>query len=78
MRITDAKYLKDYELEVTFFDGQKKRVDLKNFILSSVNPDVVPYQDLSRFKKVKVTYGSLNWGNHQIDISGESLYNWKD
>ena len=77
MKVTAAKYIKDYTLEITFSDGSVKRVDLKKFITTSPQPMTAQFSDKKKFKKFSVTFGHLSWGD-DMDLSAESLYNWTD
>lgn len=77
MKITAVKYLKDYLLEITFSDNVVKQVDLGGFLMSAQNPMTTAFLDVELFKQVKVEYGNLSW-NGEMDLSAESLYNWKD
>jgi hypothetical protein len=78
MKIVDVKHLSEYRLEIKFSDNTVKQVDLKNFLLSSKNPMTSTYRDVELFKQVRVAHGHLSWGDGEMDLSAESLYNWKD
>jgi hypothetical protein len=78
MRITSVKYVRNYILEVTFYTGEVKRVNLRTFLMKAQNPMTTSYRDIEKFKKVKLVDGHLSWGNSQMDLGGESLYQWKD
>lgn len=76
MRVTDVKYLGEYIIEVTFINGEVRQIDLQKFLESSKNPMTRQYLDKEKFKNVRVFYGTLTW-DEEMDLSGESLYNWK-
>lgn len=75
MRIIAVRYIKDYQLEITFANKVTRTVDLKDFLQSAKNPMTAAYRDLDLFRKVKVTHGHLSWG--EMDLSGETLYSWE-
>jgi hypothetical protein len=70
--IIDATYIKDYQIALTFKDGKKGMVDLTDY---SGKDDVFkPFSDLSFFKCFIIEYGTLVWGNGELDIAPEALY----
>lgn len=77
MNIIWVKHIKGHLLEMKFSNGVVKKVDLSIFLKSAVNPMTLAYRKVKRFKEVKVLHGNLSW-NEEMDLSGESLYNWKD
>lgn len=78
MKVVDVKHLGEYKLEIHFSDNTVKQVDLKQFLFSAQNPMTTAFQDVELFKKVKIVHGHLSWGDSEMDLSAESLYNWKD
>ena len=78
MKVKKVKYNKGYLLEVYFQNGTVRQVNLKNFLLSAINPMTTKYRRIKLFKTVIVKNGHLSWGNSEMDLSAESLYNWKD
>ena len=79
MRVIDVKYIREYIVEVYFYDGAVKQVDLKPFLFSGRYPLTKKYKKIELFKQVKVEHGHLSWGKHaEMALSGESLYDWKD
>ena len=77
MRVTQVEHIKNFELKVKFYNGKSKTIDFKNFLKKAVNPMTSKYYNVNRFKKVKIEHGYLSWGNNEMDLSGESLYNWE-
>lgn len=75
MKIIKAKYLRDYEIEVSFSDGQSKVIDLHKFVSESKSPLIRKYLDKSLFANVKVEYGTICWGDNGFDINPENIYN---
>ena len=70
--IVDAKYLKDYKIKLKFSDGSEGTADL----LSYVDKDTVfkAFMDFGFFKNFQIEYGTLVWGNGELDIAPETLY----
>ena len=78
MKILEAKYLKDYKIEVSFSNNEVKIVDLKNFIFTSKSPLIAQYKDKKLFKQVMVDNGDLTWGdNGEMDFHCNSVYDWE-
>lgn len=78
MKVVNVKYISEYKLEIQFSDNTVKNVDLKQFLLSAKNPMTTTFRDIELFKQVKVVHGHLSWNDGEMDLSAESLYNWKD
>lgn len=68
--ITNAKYIEGYKIDITFNDGLKKVVDLKNHLNGEVFDSL---KDIERFKKFKLSDWSIEWETG-TDISPEFLY----
>jgi hypothetical protein len=70
--ITDAHYIKNYELELIFEDGSKGITDLSEYAES--NTIFKKFKNTEYFKNYKIEYGTLIWGNGELDIAPETLY----
>lgn len=70
--IIEARWVKDYTVELTFSDLRKGRIDLKNYLGRGVFKELV---DLKKFKQFKVDaeLGTLTWPNG-ADLAPEVLY----
>ena len=70
--IIAVSYLSDYKLILTFENGEKKLVDLKNRLLG---PVFEPLKDIDYFKKVYVDkeLGTIAWPNG-ADKAPDVLY----
>ena len=70
--IKQAKHIKDYELEITFEDGVRKKVNLQPYLEGEI---FQPLKNLDYFKKVKVSpdIDTIYWDNG-ADLSPEFLY----
>ena len=72
--IKSVEHIKDYLLHVTFKDGQERLIDLYPFLSTSTFPFVSKYLDLDLFKQVRVDYGTVAWGDNDMDINPLSIY----
>ncbi len=78
MDIKKAKYLKDYQIEVTFEDGVFKVADFGPFIHAAKNPMITQFKDLKLFKKFRVKQGDLVWlKDEEMDFDGDDIYKGK-
>jgi hypothetical protein len=72
--ITKVEYIKDYQLRVYFDDGIIKDIDMYPFMSNSTMLSVRKFLDLKKFKKVRVDYGTIAWGDNEFDINPVSIY----
>jgi len=72
LHITDAKYIGDYQVEVSFNDGKKGVADLKEALKG---PVFEPLKDESLFSKLKVDeeLETISWPNG-ADLAPEYIY----
>jgi hypothetical protein len=68
--VTDAKYLNEYKIAVTFNDGLQKVVDLKNQLYGTI---FEPLKNIENFKKFNVSDWTVEWDNG-ADLAPETLY----
>lgn len=70
--IVEAKWLKEYEVELVFNNRRKACVDLKKYLGVGVFKNLI---DLRQFKKFKIDaeLGTIVWPNG-ADIAPEVLY----
>ena len=70
--VVDAKHVGDYRIELAFADGSRGTVDLSDY------PDEANvfrrFLDVEYFKSFRIEYGSLVWGDDELDIAPEALY----
>lgn len=71
--VIEVVYVSEYKLILTFENGEKKMVDLKNRL---IGPIFEPLKDVDYFKKVYVNkeLGTIVWPNG-ADKAPETLYN---
>jgi len=70
--VMQAKYIKDFKLEIQFSDGKMVRIDLA----SSLNGKIFePLRDVEQFKKFHVNpdLDTISWDNG-ADFAPEYLY----
>ena len=70
--VTEARYPNRYRIQLRFEDGSAGVADLSGY----PNQDNVfrAFPDSDYFKRFRVEYGTLVWGNGEVDIAPESLY----
>ena len=74
LHITQAKYLKDYEVEVVFNDGRKGVADLSGVLRG---PVFQPLKDKRFFAQLRVDneMATITWPNG-ADLAPEAVYYW--
>jgi hypothetical protein len=77
MKIHSFKQMGDYKLELTFTNGVQKVVDLYTFIAEAKNPMTAQFINKRLFQEVRLSHGHLSWLDGEMDLSAESLFNWK-
>ena len=70
--IIQAKWIKDYMVELTFSNLRKGRVDFKKYLGKGIFKEFLKVEKFKRFK-VDVELGTLCWPNG-ADIAPEVLY----
>ena len=70
--IIHAQYNSDYKIDLEFENGSKGTVDLSHYI----KPDTLfeTFSDKEYFKGFHIEYGTLVWGDGEVDIAPEALY----
>ena len=68
--VTAARALDDYELEVSFENGESRRFDVKPYLNRGI---FVRLRDLALFQAVRVVAGSVEWPGG-LDLSYDTLY----
>jgi hypothetical protein len=71
MDVISVKTTADFQLELEFANGERKRFDMKPLL--KMKPwDCVA--SLKLFETVQVDYGTVAWLNGEIDVAPETLY----
>lgn len=68
--VTSVRALDDYELEVLFENGERRKFDVKPYLERGI---FVRLQNRSLFKAVRPVAGSIEWPGG-LDLSYETLY----
>jgi len=75
--VVQADYLYDYLIELTFYDGTVRVVDLEDFFTTTKFGLVRKFAPLEMFKQYRVEEGTLCWGDNECDINPFNLYEGK-
>ena len=70
LRVVDVDYIKDYELLITFSDGNRKKVDLEPYLKGEVFGVLL---DKDEFIQYGLTRTTIEWANG-ADLAPEFLY----
>ena len=68
--VKSVRALDDYELEVSFDNGERRRFDVKPFLSRGI---FVQLRDRALFQAVRVVAGSIEWPG-ALDLSYDTLY----
>jgi hypothetical protein len=68
--VTTVVALDDYELEVSFDNGESRRFDVKPFLSRGI---FVRLRDRTLFQAVRAVAGSIEWPGG-LDLSYDTLY----
>ncbi|MBR3002141.1 MAG: DUF2442 domain-containing protein [Clostridia bacterium] len=69
-RIIEVKALDNYEILVTYENGEKRIKDMKPYLEKGVFKKL---KDEEFFKSVKLAFGTVSWGD-EIDLCADSIY----
>ena len=69
-RIKEVKALDNYEILVTFDNGEKRIKDMKPYLNKGVFRKL---KNKDFFKSVKIAYGTVSWGD-ELDLWADSIY----
>ena len=72
LHITDAKYIADYKISVTFDDGCRCVVDFERVVKNDHRPIVRQLSNLDLFKDFKVQAHTIVWSNG-VDFAPEFI-----
>ncbi len=73
LEITDAQYLDDYRVRLTFNDGRAGVADLHALITANPTPIFAIFADEAFVRQFCLKYGTLCWPNER-DVAAEYLY----
>jgi Protein of unknown function (DUF2442) len=69
-RVTHAQPLANYELNVTFDNGEKRKFSMRPYL---EYPAFAALSDIELFKTARIAHGTVVWTD-EIDISPDTLY----
>ncbi len=70
LAVTEVEPLEDYQLLLTFENGEKRIFDMKPYLDKGIFQEL---KDSKMFRTVRVSFDSIEWDN-QADIDPEILY----
>jgi hypothetical protein len=73
LNVIEAKYIKDYQIEVSFNDNLKGIVDLRNIIENDHRAIFQELRNKSKFSQIKVDMDTVVWENG-LDLAPEFLH----
>jgi len=73
LNVIEAKYIRDYQIEILFNDHIKGIVDLKNIIKNDHRPIFQELKDKKKFSQIKVSMDTIVWKNG-LDLAPEFLH----
>jgi hypothetical protein len=70
--VTEAHHIREYQVQLRFRDGSGGIVDLTSY----ADRDNVfrAFLDMNYFRRFRVEYGALVWGQGELDLAPETLY----
>ncbi len=71
--VEEAKYQGDYKIFLTFDDGKKGVVDLKNFLFCKEKNAFERLQNVKQFKDFLLSDHTIVWGS-DLDLAPEFLH----
>ena len=74
LEITEANYVSGYKVRLTFNDGLVRVMDFEPFLRKARNPDITQYRQMRKFKRFRLDYGDLMWGDYEMIFPMADLY----
>jgi len=66
LKITKAKYVGAYKINLIFSDNRESIVDFQGFLESSSHPEIKKYLNQNKFKRFNIVNGDLMWGDYEL------------
>jgi hypothetical protein len=70
--VKEAEYIDNYRIRLTFEDGSSGIADLSEY--PNKNNVFRLFLDMNYFRNFRIEYGTLIWGDGELDIAPETLY----
>ncbi|MCX6238241.1 MAG: DUF2442 domain-containing protein [Bacteroidia bacterium] len=64
--ITNAEYIRGYEIKFSFSDGVEKIIDFNDFLKNAKNPMTTKYLDKQLFENFTIEYGDIIWNDYEM------------
>lgn len=64
--ITNAQYLGNYKIELSFSDDTIQEIDFKQFLEKSKNPMTRKFLNEDKFRKFTILHGDLVWNDFEL------------
>ncbi len=74
LSVTEACYIGDFAIRLTFNNGHRKLVDFKPFLEQAKHPAIKKYLDENQFKNFQIKDGNLDWNDFDMCFPIEDLY----
>ena len=71
--VTEAEYMDNYRIKLSFEDGLSGIADLSDY--PNRNNVFRLFLDMNYFKNFRTEHGTVIWGDGELDIAPETLYN---
>lgn len=71
--ISNAKYVEDFSIEISFNNGKSVILDFKKIIFNDSRLIFKPLREIEYFKNFKLKYDTLVWDN-ELDFAPEYLF----
>jgi len=73
LNVTEAKYIKDYQIEISFNDNLKGIIDFRNIIENDHRTIFQELKDKKKFSRIKIDMDTIVWENG-LDLAPEFLH----
>jgi hypothetical protein len=70
--VTEAEYVENYRIKLSFEDGSSGIADLSDY--PNRNNVFRLFLDMNYFRDFRIEYGTVIWGDGELDIAPETLY----
>ena len=72
LNVTQATYIEDFKIRLTFNNGETVIADLKETIYSDTRKIFLPLRDVDYFRSFKIRLNTITWAN-EADFAPEFL-----
>ena len=72
--VTQAKYLSQYKIHITFSDNTEQVIDFSGFLKTSRNPMTKKFLDEKLFQDFNIVHGDIVWNDYELCFPVADLY----